>query len=93
MITKVRHLLVLALAVSLLTPGASHTALAATYGSGNYGACAYQSGCPASFTTANAPNTGLQHTSILWPTIAGIVGFSVISFVVIRYINRGRQTG
>lgn len=89
MIAKVRRFLVLVLAISVLSLSAGQTVLAAGYGEGNYGACAYQTDCPAS---GGAPNTGLEHASLLWPIIAGIIGFSVISFVVIRYLNRGHHS-
>jgi hypothetical protein len=92
MVAQARRLLVLALTLSVLSLGIQQAVGAATYGSDNYGACAYQTGCPAA-ASSDAPNTGVQPgPSLLWPTILGILGFSTISFVVIRYLNRGHHT-
>ncbi len=64
----------------------------AAYGTGNYGACTYQSqtDCAATQNGAGAPDTGQAAVSLLWPAIAGFVGFLLVSFVVIRYLNRNR---
>lgn len=92
MVAKIRYLLVTVTLASVLSLGVGQTALAVGYGESSYGTCEYQTDCPASATSGNAPNTGLERASLLWPIIAGIVGFSVISFVVIRYLNRGHRS-
>lgn len=63
----------------------------AAYGTGNYGACAYQTqaGCADS---AGAPDTGQQSVSLLWPIVAGIIGAMLVSFVAIRYFNHHRAS-
>lgn len=40
---------------------------------------------------AGSPNTGLKFSSPVISMMAGIAGFSITSFVIIRYINREKQ--
>jgi hypothetical protein len=73
--------------------GFSQNVFAGAYGSSAYGACTYQNQeCPAgaSQNTTGAPDTGQQSLSLVWPAIAGFIGFLLVSFVVIRYLNRHR---
>lgn len=71
---------------------------AAGYGEGAYGTCAYQTGCdeagnplPAS-PTSGAPNTGLEQTSLLVPLLIGLLGASLVVFVLIKYLRRAHRT-
>lgn len=62
----------------------------AAYDEGAYGSCAYNTGCEVA--TDIAPNTGLQYESLIWPVAAGVLGLSMASFVVIRFINRDKTS-
>ncbi len=87
---RLAHLLLVPLAIGAISFGFINTASAA-YGTGAYGACTYQTQeCPGGATTTGAPDTGQEAVSLLWPAIAGFIGFMLVSFVVIRYLNRDR---
>lgn len=88
---KLARFLLVPLIAAVVSFGFIQTSYAA-YGTGAYGACTYQSqagDCSATNSTG-APNTGQEPVSLLWPAIAGFIGFLLVSFVVIRYINRDR---
>lgn len=88
---KLNRIFLSLLIAGVMSFGVMHTAFAA-YGTGNYGACNYQTQeCPAgAAASAGAPDTGQAPASMFWPIVAGIIGFLLVSFVVIRYLNRNR---
>ena len=88
--TRLVRILIVPLVAMVVSFGFVQTSYAA-YGTGNYGACAYQSQTDCSTTSsAGAPNTGQESVSLLWPAILGVVGVCLVGFVVIRYFNRDR---
>ena len=88
MIAMLRRALIIPALAIVLCFSFAPTALAAPYGAGAYGACEYggTTEC-ATGGTSGAPNTGVEHQSLLWPTVAAVAGFAIISFVTIRVIN------
>lgn len=87
---RLARLLLIPLTIGVMSFSFVQTAYAA-YGTGAYGgACTYQTQeCPGG---AGAPDTGQQAVSLLWPAIAGFIGFLLVSFVTIRYFNRNRDS-
>lgn len=103
MVSRLRNLCLsglLAVIVSVAVPVTP--AAFAAYNDGAYGACAYNTGddcdtptnpSPNSAQNTNTvPNTGLQYVSLVWPVVTGLLGLSIISFVLIRYFNSAKTT-
>lgn len=101
--TKLIRLLMMALIAGAMNVSLVRNVSADAYSSSAYGACTYQTqDCPsgagiispaqnsATSNIAGAPNTGQEAISLLWPIVLGIIGFSIVSFVVTRYLNRDR---
>ncbi len=95
MLDKLRNFLACLSVAGVLCFAFSLPAQAAAYGQGDYGACAYQSDCPASSATpssnSSAPNTGVEQKDLLLPVATGLIGAALVAYVVIKYLKRAKR--
>lgn len=93
MLGKLRNFLACLSIIGVLCFAFALPAQAAAYGQGDYGACAYQSDCPASGATpsSGAPNTGVEQKDLLLPIATGLVGAALVAYVVIKYLKRAKH--